>query len=641
MKWTRRMVQNFLLPIGIVILAQGCGTFFGGTVDPGIRDLTAQVEGSPHKGPIDSLPATMRSGSLSPPRIPATVPASPADPELRPVSFIQKDADGTRPTPEDVAPKRKRTLTIPPNLPGANASRIQTPRSAEERGKLYPPIPALPPLAPPAPGPDGKPLGLSNLQSLAYLYSPAIKSAIAAIEAAKGGAKQAGMYPNPTIAFEHDTVETGPAGYPGFYVDQLIKTGGKLTVAQAASTMDVLNAKLALRRSQSDVRTQVRGFYFAHLVAQENMKVSEALFTFTDEIYRTQVALVGIGKGGFAAAYEPLQLRPLVLQARFNLTSARNQYVASWRQLVAAIGLPDMPISEVEGRVDMPVPVFTYAELLARLDGHTDVLTALVSLQKAKYILQQAKLVPLPDVDVRLLVQKDYSTPPNQVSHSFQVSVPIPVWDQNRGGVHQAKWLLTQATVGPAQSCNALVGTLADAFNRYETAVENAQLAMQQIQDQVRAYRGVYDRRNAVPGDVSFGDVVNAQQTLVAYVSGYITALGLQWQAVVDIANLMQTEDLFQAGPRQQMEPLPDLRYLPPLPKHLPVPPAGETTSFCLPHVIYLHGPTAAIALVGVSDQAQKPGSPTPAMPASAPPTLPALRLLSAEGRPDPKGSAP
>jgi cobalt-zinc-cadmium efflux system outer membrane protein len=462
---------------------------------------------------------------------------------------------------------------IPEELPGADAPPIKLPEDKAERSRvlkeLYPPLPAPPKLPQPAPGPEGQPPTLSDLQRLAEDYSPNIKNAFAAVQAARGAAFDVGQYPNPTIAFEHDTSETGPAGYPGFYFDQVIKTGGKLTVAQAAATMDILNAQLALRKARSDLRYAVRGSYFAVLVARENIRVSEALYRFTEQVYRVQVDLV---EGAEGAAYEPMQLRPLVLQAQLNLIQGQNQYAAAWRQLATNLGLPDMPPTELEGRVDVPVPVFDYQDVLARLSYHTDVLTAQVSIEKAKYNLKLQKLQPLPDVELRVLVQKDYSTPPNQIAHTAVFSAQVPLWDQNKGGIRQYEWLLAQASLGPDQARNALINTFADAFNRYQTARRTVDITGQQIRDQVRVYRGVYERRQQLPGQVSFGDVVTAEQTLSGYVSGYVTALGLQWQAVVDVANLLQTEDLFQANQQlQEVVPLPDLKnLLPPSPPNVP-----------------------------------------------------------------------
>jgi cobalt-zinc-cadmium efflux system outer membrane protein len=350
--------------------------------------------------------------------------------------------------------------------------------------------------------------------------------------------------------------------------------GGKLKLAQAAALMDVLNARVALRRAQTDLSYAIRGNYFAVLIARENVRVSGALFRFSDEIYRYQVEQ--IRRGGFAATYEPLQLRPLVLAARLAVIQARNQYQASWRQLAASLGLPCMPPSELAGRVDMPVPIYDRCQVLAHMSrNHTDVITAENNIRKAKCNLELARLVPLPDVDARVLVQKDYTTPPNQFAASFQIGVPIPVWDQNKGGIRQAEAQLAQTLVVPDQARNTLTITLADAFNRYETGRLNVETASQQMADQLRAYRALRARRNSDPTSVGFGDLVTAQQTLAGYIAGYITVLGAQWQAVVDVANVLQTDDLFQFAHSQEMLLIPDLGDLAYDPKHGKCVPAG------------------------------------------------------------------
>jgi len=281
-----------------------------------------------------------------------------------------------------------------------------------------------------------------------------------------------------------------------------------------------------------------------------------------------------------AAAYEPLQLRPMALQARFNLLQARNQYLASWKQLAATLGLPCMPPAEVAGRVDMPVPCFDYHQVLDRvLARHTDVITALNTIEKARFTLKLAKVTPVPDVDVHLLVQKDTTTYPGpfEIAHSITATIALPVWDQNKGAIWQAEAQLIQANQGPDLARNTLTISLADAFNRYLTNRQQVLITMQQIRDQIRAYRAVYARREIAPiGDVTFGDVVTAQQTLVTYISAYITALGLQWTAVVDVANLLQTDDLFGIGPKEEVEPVPDLEHLLPIPFPRPGRAAGS-----------------------------------------------------------------
>jgi cobalt-zinc-cadmium efflux system outer membrane protein len=391
-----------------------------------------------------------------------------------------------------------------------------------------------------------------------------MRSAVAGVQAARGAVIQAAAFPNPSIFWEADTVGTGGggAGYPGAGFDQPIKGANKIKLAKAAAEMDLKNAELALKKAQNDLATQVRGYYFAVLVARENVKVSYALAVFTKNVYLRQLDLL---KADQAAPYEPMQLRPLYNLARFNLIQAINQHDASWKQLAATMGLPAMPPTGLTGRVDMPVPVFDRDRVLQRvLERHTDVLASMNLIQKSRYLLETAQVQPIPDFDVHVLIQKDYTTPQRMMVYSGAVTMPIPLWDQNRGNILQARGLLYQAVHQTQITKLQLTSTLADAFNRYQTAHEQVRIAVKLVEDQVPVYRSIYARYREVGDVVAFGDVVTAQQTLATYITTYISALGTQWAAVVDVANLLQTDDLFGQGQTEQFTPIPDLgRVLP------------------------------------------------------------------------------
>src|SRR5262249_47150177 len=270
--------------------------------------------------------------------------------------------------------------------------------------KLYPGLPALGSDPEPMPGPQGKPLTLSDLEHLAMTNSPLIRQAAAEVEANRGAVIKAGAYPNPTVGYEGDTLgTTGGAGYQGGFIDQVIKTAGKLKLAVAAAQMDLYNAELALRRAQTDLMAQVRGGYFAVLVAQENMRVNRALVVFSDRVFQVQLEQARLG--GIAAAYEPMQLRVGAYQARGSLSQARTRATSAWKRVPANLGFPGMPPTQLAGRVDMPIPGFAYDKVLAwALATHTDVLTARNGVFKARYNLRLAQVTPVPDVEVRLML---------------------------------------------------------------------------------------------------------------------------------------------------------------------------------------------------------------------------------------------
>ena len=526
------------------LLVAGCVYPVHEKVDRTVCDLAIR--------PRDLAPIT----SESPPKPADPEPGPRVQPVLsRPADTATAETIGRASAADEKPPERGPAprLTIPPDLPGGNVPKIElpplTPENAAKRraiiDKLYPPLPSPGPDPRPLPGPDGHPLTLADLQRLALANSPLIRKATAQLEAARGAAIQAGLPSNPTFFFENDAAGTNStAGLIGIAVEQVIRPPNKLQLLRAAAAM----LKLAT------------------------------------DVYDIQVQQVRVG--GIAAAYEPAQLRVQAYLARQALVQARTHYVSVWKQLAAALGLPGMPLTELAGRIDIPIPRYDHAKVLARaLERHTDVLTARNTLLKNQYNLKLAQVTPVPDVTVHLGVNHDSTTAEQPFNFIMILSFPIPIWDRNQGGIIQAEGNMIDASEEEHRVRDALTGTLADAFERYEYN----RLALEAFRDeilphQVRAFRGVFEfywgAAPRIGNPPTFGDVVTAQQTLAATLGQYITTLGALWQAVVDVANVAQTDDLFQLdGEPQPTLPVcrvPELGGAPPLPCEHPCSPLTD-----------------------------------------------------------------
>ena len=112
-----------------------------------------------------------------------------------------------------------------------------------------------------------------------------------------------------------------------------------------------------------------------------------------------------------------------------------------------------------------------------------------------------------------------------------------------------------------------MTSRLADAYERYQTNLTLADYYRTLIlPDQVQSYRGTYMRHQEEPDVVGFSDIVAAQQSLTSAVGSYVTALGALWQAIVDLGNLMQVDDIFLMGSPQAMAQIPNLDQLCPVP---------------------------------------------------------------------------
>lgn len=468
-------------------------------------------------------------------------------------------------------------LKIPEVIPGANARPIIVPPRDPNMpavrysviDKIFPNVPG-PPVTVPLPlTPDQRRMTLAELHDIALSNNPLLVQAQANITSMYGNAVQAGTHPNPVVGYEADTVgSAGTRNYMGLYFNQQVKTAGKLNLARAVGNVDVMNAQLSVRKARVQVLSQVNMGYYAVLVAQENVRISEALVRFTNEVYRIQVEKL---REGEATNYEPAQLRSLAVQARSALVQSQNRYISAWKQLAAQMGTPNLPPVELEGSADMPVPDLNFDQALSRLlTLHPDVAAARNSESQARIQLQLEKVTPVPDVILYGAIQRDFTTPGRvQNTYNMQVGVPLPLFDRNRGRIVNQQGDLVQATQQIRRVQFELTAQLADAFERYQTNRVQLQYYRDQIlPDLARAYKGIYERHQQESAEVGFGDVIVAQQNLATAIGVYISTLTAQWQGLTDLGNLLQVEDLNELYnlPQQQAPVPPAEEVAPPAP---------------------------------------------------------------------------
>ncbi|HEY0984980.1 MULTISPECIES: TolC family protein [unclassified Schlesneria] len=453
------------------------------------------------------------------------------------------------------APRRNGAATrlrIPNELPGAEAPVVTLPpqdtEDAESRAKdIEKYFAELPAVAPNQVDPydEQRVYSLEELQAMALSSNPVMAQAEANIVAMRGNAIQSGLAPNPIVGFQADTVGSNAnANYIGGFVAQKIKTAGKLGLAESRGNVDVFNAELMQKKTRVDLITRVRGAYFAALIARENVRITEALVRFTDNVYHVQLDQL---RGGLVSVYEPIQLRALAFQARTALVQSRNRYDAAWRQLAATVGMPNLEIGELEGSPEMGTPVVNYDVALPYiLANHTDVLAAQNSISQARINLRLQEVTPIPDLDLYVALQKDHTTAPiYRMTYNVQAGLPIPIFDANQGNIMNAQATLIKNSQETARVQNELAAALAGAIERYANASNVIQLYRDHVlPDQARAYRGVYERHQQQPDIVGFADVVNAQQMLLMSIGTYINTLGVRWQAFTEIGELIQAETL-------------------------------------------------------------------------------------------------
>lgn len=472
-------------------------------------------------------------------------------------------SDESTKLPSPSGPSAKSNLfDLPSDFPGGDAAPLQLPRmdageSAVQRRSIVDSLFESLPVAKADSIPfddEGRVITLTELQDIAVENNPSLQQAVARVEAARGRMIQAGLYPNPTIGYEGDTLGTADTnGYNGGFVTQQIVTAGKLQLAQTSAMMEMRASEYDLRTTRIEVATAVRRLYFSILVEQEKIRLYQSIQRLSQEVYEAQRTLVA---GGESAVYEPLQLRVLAVLASNNVLTAKNALAAYWRQLSASIGVPDLPACKAYGSIEMEVPQIELQQafdlMLAR---NADLTAAQFRITGNQYNLRLQRVTPIPDVTVYSALQRDSTSPltPNRTTFNMQVSVPVPVFNRNQGNISTARATLVDADRNYTTVRNQLQSDLADAYNRYVTSqaiVTNYRDII--LPDQVRVYRATYSRFRIAGEEVDFAQIIVTQQTLVQAVVSYLDAVTAQWQSTVDVARLLQVDDLFTMNLSQQ-----------------------------------------------------------------------------------------
>lgn len=453
---------------------------------------------------------------------------------LLPASFTQPMAIQAIPDPSP----RDKSFELPRGLPGSTSAEA----SAILDKNTLPTLPVLP-------SPTiftGEPWTLARLQDIAFTGNPALRKIQADADAAYGVMVQAGLYPNPTVGYQADQMQPwanprGNAGQQGAFYNQLIKTAGKLGLAQQVAGYDYLNAMVAVRRAHLDLMYQVRTSYFSVLVAQQAVEVNRSLVTLADEVYELQRKQL---RAGEAAAYEPLQLYAQAVQARNNLVQAEQTSRVAWKQLAASLGQPALPQQPLVGKAESTPPLFDFTALEPLLADHTDVMIARNKQLQADSNLQLQQVTPYPDIQTNVMLQYDNVVRTTQFG--VQLGVALPLFDRNQGGIHQAYANIASNRELVTVIQNDLAAKLSEARGRYETSkVLAANYRDLVLPNLAKAYRAMIRRYQVEPDKVQFNDIVVAQQNLAQSLQAYLGSLDAQWKAVVDVANVLQLDDLY------------------------------------------------------------------------------------------------
>jgi cobalt-zinc-cadmium efflux system outer membrane protein len=310
-------------------------------------------------------------------------------------------------------------------------------------------------------------LTLPDLEGLALQNNPAVGEAVSRVNAARGNWVQVGLPPNPELGYSGQQLGShGQAEQQGVYIGQEFVTGKKLRLNRQIADWEVQRTERELDAVRLRVLTDVRTRYYHVLIAQRRRDVVADLVQISGQGVEAAQALF---KGAEVSEADPLRARVEADTAGILLQNSINQHVEAWRHLTAVLGMPMLALGRLDGELRTDDLDSTWQEALRQvLSESPEMAGAIADVEAARWAVERAYAEVVPNISVQAVVQDDRGTGSN--NGNLQVSIPLPFWNRNQGGIQRAQAEAAAATQAVDRLALDLQGRLAAAFQRYESA---------------------------------------------------------------------------------------------------------------------------------------------------------------------------
>ena len=402
-------------------------------------------------------------------------------------------------------------------------------------------------------------LTLARLEQLALENNPTARAAQAAINAARGRARQAGAWPNPVAGYTGEEITTrgslDPRGEHGFFVEQTIPLGGKLRLNRSVfeRVADEATARAELQRQR--IVSSVRALFYEVLTTERRIEVHERLAALGSEATGVTAQLFNVG-----AADRPdfLESEIETRRVQLELNAARNQLFALRQQLAAVVGVPDAATQALAGSIDQVIPELERdATLQALIERSPQIQAARAAIARTQAQTALARRETYPDVFLRggTAYNREHGEDTRQPigwEAQIEAGISIPLFNRNQGSIAAARAEETVAQAELTRLQLALRAQAASEFATYLTAIRSAESFRADILPRAEQAYTLYVARYREMG-AAYPQVLVAQRGLFEMAREYLEHLEDAWRSALRLQGLLAGEGLDAPGSDAQV----------------------------------------------------------------------------------------
>jgi len=378
-------------------------------------------------------------------------------------------------------------------------------------------------------------LTLDDLVQIALESNPTLMQAAMAVQAAEGNYVQAGLYPNPSIAYVGGDIGLDDtSGQQGAEFGQEFVTARKRLLARTAASWDVEQARHAWEAQQQRVLNDVHSGYYEVLLAQKTIELNEQLVRIGDDGVQVAKQLL---EHKVVSRADELQARIEADMAKLSLNDARNRHQAAWRRLTAVLGRAEMPPQSLAGNVDENLPEFNWEDTLTvLLTQSPELAQARAGVERARSELALQCAERFPNFEVATWVKYDESA--HQRLVDVAVSIPLPLFNRNQGNIIAAQSDVIAASNEVQRVELDLRNRLADAFEQYANARRQVETytgsVLPNAKESLRLANLGYQA-----GEFGYVTLLTAQRTYFGVNLEYLNSLTELWARSVELEGML------------------------------------------------------------------------------------------------------
>lgn len=325
------------------------------------------------------------------------------------------------------------------------------------------------------------PVSLADVLSHAETYAPLLATAEARVDVAKAGvAAEAPWFPaNPELG-----VGLGPRSNSGntglefeFSLTQELEIAGEQGLRRRAARADERVAQLSREAVRWDLHVEIHRLFNQLLLMDERRRQAERFVDFSESL---QEIAAGQVKAGEDAPLTLLVAEADVAQTKSVLLRVRQQEAITNTRLKGLIGWPQNRPLRVHGVLPPTREAPTTSDLLRLMAEHhpsLQVRREAVAASRARLSSEQRQAWPNPTIGAIYAREAGLGGQANNDILLFNLSVPLPLWQRNQGGIARAK---ADQDVAFSQQ--------AELRNRLETRLQMTATALDSAAAQVAMY---------------------------------------------------------------------------------------------------------------------------------------------------------